>query len=77
MLLQHIIGPTCFNDLYIIGGYKYDTFKNACYSMGLIRKDKECEEAINEAFEWKIGLILEKMFVLILMHYEVINSVAL
>ncbi|GLT28317.1 hypothetical protein SLA2020_032590 [Shorea laevis] len=58
LLLQHIKGLTCFNDLYTVGGHQYDTFKEACYSMGLIVEDKEWEEAINEAFEWKTDVII-------------------
>ncbi|KAL8152632.1 hypothetical protein V2J09_010392, partial [Rumex salicifolius] len=40
-LLNHIKGPTSYEELRTIEGVVYSTFKEACYALGLLDDDKE------------------------------------
>ncbi|XP_074278224.1 uncharacterized protein LOC141601817 [Silene latifolia] len=48
VLLNHVKGPTCYEDIRTINGVPYDTFRDACYAMGLLDDDREYVDAIEE-----------------------------
>ena len=48
MMLTHTSGATCYHDLKRLDGVMYDTFKEACKSMGLLEDDAEWEIALEE-----------------------------
>ena len=39
LLLSHISGPTCFEDLYTVNGVLHPTFRKAAVEIGLIETD--------------------------------------
>lgn len=41
--------PTSFEDIIIVNGTMYNTFKQACYVLGLLNDDKEWNDVIREA----------------------------
>lgn len=49
MMLTISKGPTSFEDIRIVGGKLYPTFRDACFAMGLLQDDREYIEAIKEA----------------------------
>ncbi|XP_024634756.1 uncharacterized protein [Medicago truncatula] len=57
-LLNYIKGLTSFNDIKTVDDVKYNTFKEACFAMGLLDDDKEFIDAIIEASLWGIDLRL-------------------
>ena len=59
-------GPTSFEDIRIVGGKLYPTFRDACFAMGLLQDDREYIEAIKEANDWGLGHYLRKLFVTLL-----------
>lgn len=48
-LLNHVKGPTCYEDIRTVGDDVHPTFRDACYAMGLLDDDKEYINAINES----------------------------
>ncbi|XP_024009422.1 uncharacterized protein LOC112084504 [Eutrema salsugineum] len=49
LLLNIVIGPTCFEDIRTVKGHHYDTFKEVCFVLGLLHDEKEYIEAIKDA----------------------------
>ena len=49
MLLFHIKGPTCFNDLKIINGKQCDTYQEACRELDLLPDDTHLNKCLEEA----------------------------
>ncbi|XP_025678366.1 uncharacterized protein [Arachis hypogaea] len=49
LLLNYQKGCQTFADVRSVGGIMYDTFKEACYALGLLQDDKEFIDALNEA----------------------------
>jgi hypothetical protein len=51
-LLNYVKGPTSYDDIKTINNIKYDTFKDACFALGLLDDDREFIDAIIEASSW-------------------------
>ncbi|XP_057744875.1 uncharacterized protein LOC130962716 [Arachis stenosperma] len=49
LLLNYQKGCHTFADVRSVDGIVYDTFKEACYALGLLQDDKEFIDALNEA----------------------------
>ncbi|XP_071727319.1 uncharacterized protein [Rutidosis leptorrhynchoides] len=54
-MLNKIKGPTSYADLRTIDGITFDSFKEACYVMGLLDDDKEYIALIKEVHHWSTG----------------------
>ncbi|XP_022000182.1 ATP-dependent DNA helicase PIF3-like [Helianthus annuus] len=67
ILLNHINGPTCFEDIKTVDGQVFQTFKDACFARGLLDDDKEYVNAIKEASTWSTGDFLRTFFVMLLL----------
>ncbi|XP_019150297.1 PREDICTED: uncharacterized protein LOC109147104 [Ipomoea nil] len=66
-LLNKVRGPTSFADIKIVNGVQYDSFRDVCYTRGLVDDDKEYIDAIEEASQWASGDKLRRLFVTLLM----------
>ncbi|XP_071741041.1 uncharacterized protein [Rutidosis leptorrhynchoides] len=62
-MLNKIKGPTSYADLRTVDGITYDTFKEACYAMGLLDDDKEYTASIKEVHQWSTGNSCRSHFV--------------
>ncbi|CAA0819394.1 Unknown protein, partial [Striga hermonthica] len=62
IMLHHSRGPLCHEDIRTIGNIVYPTFKDACYSLGLLDDDKEYIDGIIEASFWASPQFLRKLF---------------
>lgn len=71
LLLNSARGPTCYEDIRTVNGATYPTFKQACYSLGLLNHDKEWNDAIKEAQQRATPNQLRELFVTILIFCEV------
>jgi len=71
MLLHIVQGATSFEDLRIVDGILYSTFKEACLARGLLDDTNEWHEALTEASTWAIGVELRSMFCSMPMFSEV------
>ncbi|XP_071718447.1 uncharacterized protein [Rutidosis leptorrhynchoides] len=56
ILLNKVRGPKSYEDIRTVNGKVYDTFKQACYEMGLLDDDQEYIDGIKEASTWDSGL---------------------
>jgi len=65
-LLNYVKGPLCYDDIYTVGGVKYNTFKEVCFALGLLDDDKEFVDAINQASFWGAASYMRRLFVQLL-----------
>ncbi|KAK9698409.1 hypothetical protein RND81_08G102300 [Saponaria officinalis] len=65
-LLNHIRGPTCYEDIKKVDGVLYSSFRDACYARGLLDDDKEYIDGIEEASQWGTATYLRSLFVTLL-----------
>ena len=65
-LLNHVKGPTCYEDLYKYKDKTHHTFKEACAARGLLKNDKEWKRAMREASKIQTGSQLIRFFASIL-----------
>ena len=52
MMLDVVKGPTTYEQIHIVNGQLYSTFREACFAMGFMVNDKEYIEALREAYHW-------------------------
>ncbi|XP_071718689.1 uncharacterized protein [Rutidosis leptorrhynchoides] len=50
ILLKKVKGPTSYQDIRTVNGKVFDSYRDACYDLGLLDDDKEYIEGIKEAF---------------------------
>ena len=55
VLLHHVRGPTCFDDLKTVNGVLMETFQKACQVLGLLEDDSEVQKALSEACSIRFG----------------------
>lgn len=67
VLLNHVIGPTSYEDIRTVDDQVFETFKDACFARGLLDDDKEYINAIKEASTWASGNFLRTFFVMLLL----------
>ena len=68
MLLNHVRGPTSFEDLRTVEGELCPTFRAAAARMGLLKDDLEWDAALAEASDWMMAFEMRKMFSTLLLH---------
>ncbi|XP_074265614.1 uncharacterized protein LOC141588056 [Silene latifolia] len=66
VMLNHVKGPKCFEDIRTVNQFVHPTFREACYALGLIGDDREYIAAINEAADWGFGFYLRNLFATLL-----------
>ncbi|XP_052114135.1 uncharacterized protein LOC107477840 [Arachis duranensis] len=59
-------GCMSFSDLRTIDGVVYDSFKDACYALGLLQDDRKFIDAISEVGTWHSATFLKRFFVVLL-----------
>ncbi|CAF2154317.1 unnamed protein product [Brassica napus] len=52
ILLNVVKGAFGYDDLYTVGGTKFEEFRDACFARGLLDDDKEWHDAIVEPSHW-------------------------
>ncbi|XP_072087921.1 uncharacterized protein [Arachis hypogaea] len=67
LLLNYQKRCQSFADIRSVGGVVYDTFKEACYALGLLQDDREFIDAINEASSWASPNYIRRLFAMLLM----------
>nr|GEV15775.1 hypothetical protein [Tanacetum cinerariifolium] len=72
VLLNKVKGKTSWEEIRTADGKLYDSFRDACFAMGLLDDDKEYIEAIIEGYHISFGDSVRRLFVMLLMS----NSIA-
>ncbi|XP_022007740.1 uncharacterized protein LOC110907007 [Helianthus annuus] len=67
ILMNHIKGPTCFEDIKTVHGQVFETFRDTCFARGLLDDDKEYVNAVKEASTWSTEDFLRTFFVMLLL----------
>ncbi|KAL6512383.1 hypothetical protein OROHE_019995 [Orobanche hederae] len=67
LLLHHKKGPRSHAEIRTIGTIEFPTFKEACYSMGLLDDDKKYIDGIKEASFWGSPHYIRNLFVVLLL----------
>ena len=64
-LLNHVKGLTSFDDIKTVANVKYNTFKEACFALGLLEDDREFIDALNQIAQWGTANFLRRLFVVL------------
>src|SRR6266542_4779432 len=68
LLLNHVQGATCFEDIKIVNGIYYDTYEEAARQCGLLdEQNNEIDNCLKEAVNYKMPSKLRKLFASILL----------
>ena len=65
LLLCHITGPTCFEDLYTANGVLHPTFRKAALERGLIETDDNLSQCLVEASLFQFPSALRRLFAML------------
>ena len=68
LLLTIVPGATSFAHLRTVNNIPYNTFKEACYALGLLQDDHEWIQCLEEAGQMQLGYTLRMLFATIIFH---------
>lgn len=77
LLLQHVRGPTSFEDLLTVNGVPYTTFSDACVARGLVITDEYIREMLDEAIQQRIFSDVRFLFAHVLIHCQPVDPTPL
>lgn len=63
MMVTHVRRPRSYDEIKTFNNVKFDSFRDACFTMGFIGDNKEFIVAIEEASHWGSGHYLRLLFV--------------
>ena len=67
LMLNHVRGATCFQDVRTVNGVVYETCKDSCEALGLLTDDGEYVGGITEASHWGSARFLRHLFTMLLL----------
>nr|GEX48798.1 hypothetical protein [Tanacetum cinerariifolium] len=70
VLLSHVKGPTCWEDLYAVNDILYLIFRKAALERGLIESDDSLTHCLQEASIFQFSVALRRLFATILRFCE-------
>ncbi|KAL4564666.1 hypothetical protein LXL04_028734 [Taraxacum kok-saghyz] len=70
VLLSHVKGPTCFDDLYTVNNELYPTFRKAAVERGLVETDDNLSQCLTKASLFQFPAALRRLFATILIYCE-------
>ncbi|XP_073059734.1 uncharacterized protein [Primulina eburnea] len=73
ILLNHVRGPTSFEDLMNVNGVTYSTFKESAQIRGLLQQDDYVKQCLEEARSVKMSSSFTRLFVSILVFCQPIT----
>ena len=68
LLLTVVPGATSFANLRTVNDVYYNTYKEACFALGLLEDDYEWRKCLEEASEMQLGYTLRMLFATIIFH---------
>ena len=66
ILLQHVRGPTSFEDLRTVNGIILQTYQGTCKRLGLLEGDQHWENTLSDAVVSETATKLRELFTIIL-----------
>nr|KAJ0216693.1 hypothetical protein LSAT_V11C300102540 [Lactuca sativa] len=66
ILLNKVKGPTCYEDIRMVNGTVYDSYKDACYALGLLDDDREYILYIQETHHSATASFCRSLFVMLI-----------
>ncbi|WVZ94526.1 hypothetical protein U9M48_040407 [Paspalum notatum var. saurae] len=73
VLLNHVAGPTSYEDLRTVDGEIVSSFREAAERRGLIEADNTLDDCLTEAETFQMPSALRRLFATILVHCEASN----
>ena len=77
LLLTVVPGATSFADLRTVNNITFNTFKEACYALGMLEDDQEWKQCLTEAGQMQTGYTLRMLFATIVFHCNPTSPVEL
>ena len=74
ILLNHVKGATCFNDLKTVDKIMYSTFRESAECRGLLETDNSSRQCLVEARRFRMSHALHRLFATILVFCESNNT---
>lgn len=68
-------GHTSYDDIKTLNNIKNNTFKDACFALGLLNDDKEFVYAIMEASRWDTDNFLCMLFAILLVSNQGVSTI--
>ena len=68
LLLTVVVGATSFTHLRTVNNIHHNTYKEACFALGLLEDDQEWSQCLQEAGQMQTGYTLRMLFDTILFH---------
>src|SRR5260364_31798 len=73
VLLNTICGIKSFDDLKILNGVEYDSYKDVAFQLGLVDDDDECDACLEEAATYNMPSQLRHLFAFLLVYCQPAN----
>ncbi|KAK9274843.1 hypothetical protein L1049_022097 [Liquidambar formosana] len=73
LLLNHVKGPTSFDDLLSVDGNKYFTFKESALKKRLLESDENISECLSETANFQMPQALRRLFAMLFVYCEPSN----
>ena len=65
ILLHNVRGPTSFENLRSVNDIVYETYREACLQLGLLKDDKHWDDVSSEASDTKRSSQIRSLFTII------------
>nr|XP_027083804.1 uncharacterized protein LOC113706116 [Coffea arabica] len=73
LLLNHVPGPTSFDDLLTVNNQKMNSFRDAAFALGLLQSDSYIDETLEEAVAFQMPSSLRLLFATLLVYCSPTN----
>jgi len=73
-LLMIVPGPTSFNNLRVVDGVLYDSFKAAYRARGIISHESDWVDCFNKAKDMRTGWYLRRLLISALLYSGLANT---
>ncbi|XP_027127759.1 uncharacterized protein [Coffea arabica] len=73
LLLNHVHGPTSFDDILTVADQKLNSFRGAALALGLLQSDTYIDDSLQEAVAFQMPSSLRLLFATLLVHCSPVN----
>nr|XP_027090265.1 uncharacterized protein LOC113711301 [Coffea arabica] len=73
LFLNHVHGPTSFDDILTVVNQKLNSFREAALALGLLQSDTYIEDTLQEAMTFQMPSSLRLLFATLLVHCSPVN----